>query len=243
MTSPPGFLRSPPPEGAGLLYFLQVATSSFPTGAFSHSYGFEQLIAEEQITNADSLQRELHRWLRYGVATADGAACALAWDAANGEADPIPVLAAIDETLYAIRITRETRQASLSTGSAFIIAAFDAFHGTQLGRYREAVAAGTCMGQFATAFGVAATDAGASRHSAVLAFLHGSFSSLVSVAARLIPLGQIATQRIITDAVGVIEDCCETSLATGIDELATTTPALDLASMAHERLYTRLCIS
>ena len=228
-------------EDEGLLYLLQAATSAFPTGAFSHSFGFETLIDEGAVTDGDSLERCSALWLRYGVATADAAVCAWAWLAADANDEAL--LGILDEQLNALRITRETRQASLSTGTAFMNAARDAFGGDGLARYRALVGEGACGGHYATAFGVAGHDAGISRHSTTVAFLHGSLSSLISVAARIIPLGQVATQRIISNARPAILDCARIALGTGLMDLGTSTAWFDHASMAHERLYSRLCIS
>lgn len=228
-------------EGDALLYLLQAATSAFPTGAFSHSYGFETLIDDGTISDEVSLDRLARLWLRYGVATADAAVCAWAWLAADAGDDNL--LAVLDEQLGALRITRETRQASLSTGRAFMNAARDAFGGERLAHYRELVGAGACTGHYATAFGVAAHDAGIARHGATLAFLHGSLSSVVGVAARIIPLGQISTQRIVSNARPLIVECARIALGTGLTDLGTSTGWFDQASMAHERVYSRLCIS
>ena len=93
-------------------------------------------------------------------------------------------------------------------------------------------------------FGAAAEAQGIAADDAVLAFLHAALSNLVSVGARLIPLGQIESQ---PDHQG--------GLAAADDEerrrpapwswmrLGSATAGLDIASMRHERLHTRLCMS
>ncbi|MFT4099470.1 MAG: urease accessory UreF family protein [Burkholderiaceae bacterium] len=225
----------------GLMFVLQAATASFPTGAFSHSYGFETLISLGGITDADGLGREAARWLRHGLAPADAAGVALAHEAAlAGDARE---LARIDETLHALKLTRETREASLSTGGAFLAAILDALPGPRAAAFKRQIDDGRCAGHYATAFGVATADAGVERRTAVISFLHGSLSSLIGVAARIIPLGQIAVQRLLAQARPQVLTCADVALRTPLDELATATAGLDVASMAHERLYTRLCIS
>lgn len=227
------------PFDEALLYLLQVATPAFPTGAFSHSWGFETLIDEQVIDGADSLEREALRWLRHGVARADGAGVAMAYRAA-GDVD---VLGDIDSMLGALKLGRETREGSLSTGRAFIDAIVDAYPGAQIGRYQQAIDDGDCLGHYATAFGVATADAGIPLREAVLAFLHGSFANMVSVAARIIPLGQLSVQRMLSRGRTVVAECTDVALATPMASMGSATVRLDVASMAHERLYTRLCIS
>ena len=230
-------------EAMGLMYLLQAATAAFPTGAFSHSFGFETLIADGRLTDADRLEHYGLLWLRHGVAPTDGAACALAWRAASATPFDPATLGLLDEEIGALRITRETRQASLSTGNAFLRTVSDTFPGAVLQRYGDLVASGHCRGHYAVAFGVAAASAGIRPYPALVAFLHGTFSSLVGVAARIIPLGQIATQKMIAAARPEILRCADTAMTTPIDRLGTATAAIDLASMAHENLYSRLCIS
>lgn len=228
-------------DGSSLLYLLQIATSTFPTGAFSHSYGFETLIDDGIVVNPESLEREALLWLRYGVAKADGAGVAIGYRMACE--NDIAGLASLDEMLSALKLSRESKEGSLSTGQSFLMALLDAFPGKLGQRYSKAVDDRFCIGHYATAFGVAAADAGIPLREAVLAFLHGSFSNMVGVAARIIPLGQIAVQRMLANARPTIVECMEISLATSLDQMNSATVRLDVASMAHERLYTRLCIS
>ena len=228
-------------DASALLYLLQTATSFFPTGAFAHSYGFETLSQDGTIVDAATLQRQALLWLRHGMASADGAVCAMAWAATRDGRDAD--LEALDDTLNALRITRETREASLSTGRAFIRAGVDAFAEPGLRRYESAVAAGVCLGHYATAFGVAGHDAGVPQLDTVAALLHSGLTSLIGVAARIIPLGQIAVQKIVAEARVEVLECARRALTIELDDLGTSTALLDVASMAHERIYTRLCIS
>jgi urease accessory protein len=110
-------------------------------------------------------------------------------------------------------------------------------------RYRCAIAEGRCAGHYATAFGVAAVDAGISAMDALLAFLHSALYGVVGVAARLVPLGQLDAQRVLAGSWPQIADCAETALVLSLDDLSVPAAALDIASMRHERLYSRLCMS
>ena len=230
-----------PTDRSALLYLLQVATATFPTGAFSHSYGFEALIHDDYIADAATLQREALLWLRYGIALTDGVGVAEAYRAA--QSNDTEGLADLDALLSAIKLTRESREASLSTGNAFMHATLDAFPAEQLRRYHALVEAGVCAGHYATAFGVAALDARIALHDALVAFLQSTLSNLIGVAARIIPLGQISVQRILADSRLSILECAQAALRTSRSDMASLTVRLDIASMAHEHLYTRLCIS
>jgi urease accessory protein len=225
-----------------LLYLLQVAGGSFPTGSFSHSYGLETLIQDGRITDAEDLAGVARLWLRYGVATSEGGAVGVAFRATRDN-DDLTMLADLDEVLTALKLTRETREASTKVGNAFLRTVSGTFGWETVGRYRRAIAEGRCAGHYATAFGVAAVDAGVSAPQALLAFLHSALYGVVGVAARLMPLGQLDAQRVLAASRPQIADCAESALALDLDDLSAPAAALDIASMRHERLYSRLCMS
>lgn len=224
-----------------LLTMLQVANAAFPTGAFNHSFGFETLIENETIKDAASLDSHCRDWLRYAVAPADGAGVALAHRAwlANDEAG----LAAIDETLGALKLAREVRDASLRCGRALLSALNDVFEPSPLSALGAAIRAGRLDGHQATVFGAGAAALGVGERDAVLAFLQSSLINMTSVGARLIPLGQVETQRIVARAQDLIQESIAVALGRTLGDLGSTTIAFDIAAMEHERLTTRLCMS
>ena len=228
-------------DTSALLYLLQVASGSFPTGSFSHSYGLETLIQDGRITDADDLADVARLWLRYSVAASDGGAVAVAFRATRD--DDLTILADLDEMLTALKLTRETREASVKIGNAFLRTVASTFGWENVDRYRHATAEGRCAGHYATAFGVAAADADVSAMDALLAFLHSALYGVVGVAARIMPLGQLDAQRVLAASWPQIADCAETALVLGLDDLSASATAVDITSMRHERLYSRLCMS
>ena len=228
-------------DASALLYLLQVAGGSFPTGSFSHSHGLETLIQDGRITDADDLAGIARLWLRYNVATSEGGAVAVAFRATRG--NNLTMLAELDEVLTALKLTRETREASIKVGNAFLRTVSTTFGWDGVDRYRRATAEGRCAGHYATAFGVAAADAGVPATEALPAFLHSALYGVVTVAARIMPLGQLDAQRVLAGSRPQIIDCAETAVVLGVDDLSAPATALDIASMRHERLYSRLCMS
>jgi urease accessory protein len=224
-----------------LLYLLQVANASFPIGSFSHSYGLETLIQEGQITDARGLTDVAHLWLRYSVATSEGGALGIAFRATHE--NDFTTLAALDEVLTALKLTRETREASIKIGAAFLRTVSSTFGWERTTRYRRATKDGRCVGHYAIAFGVAAADAEISAMEALLAFLQSTLYGFVTVAARIIPLGQLDAQRVLAGSWPHIVDCATIALGLDLEDLGVPAACLDIASMRHERLYSRLCMS
>ncbi len=225
-----------------LLYLLQVATASFPTGAFNHSYGFETWFDSEAIKDAASFETAVRDWLIHAVGPLDGVAVAQAQRAAaSGDC---AVLVELDHIVGAMRLTRETREASVKTGQSLLTtlcAVFDA--PMVLADFAAAVRGGRCDGHQAVGFGAAAGAFGLSTEEAVLAYLQSSFANLAAVAARLVPIGQVETQRIIRRAWPLLISSTEEAVRADQGSMSAITVALDIASMRHQDLHTRLCMS
>ena len=224
-----------------LLFMLQVANSAFPIGVFNHSYGFETLIDRGAISNVKTLDMACRDWLLYGVAPVDGAGVVSAHRAAL--AGDVNQLVELDNLVGALKLAREIREASYKIGRAFLKTVLEVFRPAGMTPYTQAVKEGKCEGHQAVAFGVAATAFGIPETETVLVFLQSAFTSLVGVAGRLIPLGQVETQRIIAGAWPLLLQAVEVTKSRKPEEFGTMTAALDIAGMHHERLYSRLCMS
>ena len=57
------------------------------------------------------------------------------------------------------------------------------------------------------------------------------------------PIGQVEVQRILAEAQPFIEECTELARARDEARMASQFASLDIASMRHERLGSRLCMS
>jgi urease accessory protein len=223
------------------LYILQVANASFPTGAFNHSYGFETWIDGGEVGNAAQLEAACNDWLAHAATHGDAAIVAQAHRAA--EAGDATRLVTLDHVAAAIKLSREAREASDKTGHALLRALRDVFDLAGLEGYIRAIRDGDCDTHYAVVFGAAATQFRVAEDVAVLTYLYSSLSNLVGVAARLIPLGQVESQRIIRNAWSNLLEAAVRARNTDPDLIGTATAGLDIASMQHERLHTRLCMS
>ena len=72
------------------------------------------------------------------------------------------------------------------------------------------------------------------------AFLHALASNWISAGARLIPLGQTDSQRVLAMLEPVVVATAGRALVASLDDLGSATFRADLASMRHETQYTRL---
>jgi len=72
------------------------------------------------------------------------------------------------------------------------------------------------------------------------AFLHALTSNWISAGARLIPLGQTDSQRLLAALELDVAATARRAMAATVDDLGSATFRADLASMRHETQYTRL---
>lgn len=225
-----------------VLAISQIVNSSFPTGSFSHSYGLETLIAQGAVADGPDLEKACRAWLRYSVCTADGVAVAQSHRAA--QADDLARLLEIDRRISVMRLTRETRAASALTGRALANAALVALDAPLLKRLAtrpdQSVEEDV---QHPVVFGAVLALAGAAEDEAVALFLLSSFSSLLAVGARLLPLGQAQVQGIITGCRDFFVDCARISQERNLDQMSAAATRIEIASMQHERQPSRLCMS
>jgi urease accessory protein len=84
---------------------------------------------------------------------------------------------------------------------------------------------------------------GIPQEQAGLAYLYNVTAGLVAAAVRLIPLGQTAGQRLLHDMASTLLDVQQLYRHLTPEEAWSCTPGLEIRSMQHERLYSRLCRS
>ena len=179
-------------EGAALYRLMTWLSPAFPVGAFSYSSGIEWAVEAGDITDAASLRDWLAAMLAEGSGFCDGVFLAQSHRAVSQHDD-----AALRETaeLAAAFVPSRERQLETTTqGRAFIEIARSAWSCEGLD---EVIAA--CDGPivYPVAVGVVSAAHGIPLAPAMHAFLHALVSNWISAGARLVPLGQTDSQRVL----------------------------------------------
>jgi urease accessory protein len=203
-----------------LLELIHLSDSAIPIGAAAHSFGLETLVEDGYLGPA-SVEAFLEDYLfESGVLEASFVRRAM-------RAENVRELS---DEFEARRIARESRDAALKMGRrlAHLVNAL-------LGERR--IADGL---SYPVAFGSAAAHFDIPEEDTVVAYLRQSIAGLVSACQRLMPLGQVEASCIIWNLRGPI-----TNVATRSEfrEVECFTPMLELASVRHCSLETRLFIS
>jgi len=206
---------------------------AFPTGGFSYSHALETLVDDGRVTSADEVVAWLSSVLAYGGGWTDGLLCREAWRAvAHADKDRLGELADFAAVLPG---TTEFELESLSQGNAFLRAVAAGWPDHVPGTLRE-------QGGVALPVAVGACCAAASvdQDRTLAAYLGGLTAHLISAACRLVPLGQSDAQRATAATNARLPALVTDLIAADLDRLGACAWVLDLASMSHETLHTRL---
>jgi urease accessory protein len=222
-------------EGAALYRLMTWLSPAFPVGAFSYSSGIEWAVEAADITDAASLRDWLASMLADGSGFCDGVFLAHAYraSAAHDEA----ALRELAELAAAFVPSRERQLETSSQGRAFIDIARSAWHCDGLDQIIA-----QCDGAivYPVAIGLVSAAHDLPLAPTMHAFFHALTSNWISAGARLIPLGQTDSQRVLALLEPVVVATAKRALQASLDDLGSASFRADLAGMRHETQYTRL---
>jgi urease accessory protein len=222
-------------EAAALYRLMTWLSPAFPVGAFSYSSGIEWAVEAGDIADAASLRNWLGSMLADGSGFCDGVFLAHAHRAAS--ASNRASLRDVAELAAAFVPSRERQLETSAQGRAFIdiiSAAWSCDGLEQLIAYCEGAIV------YPVAVGIASAAHAIPLAPTMHGFLHALASNWISAGARLVPLGQTDSQRVLALLEPVVAGAGERALQASLDDLGSATFRADLASMRHESQYTRL---
>lgn len=221
------------PDTGPLLKLMTFLSPAFPVGSFSYSHGLEWLIDTGSIGDAEALKLWLGDLLEAGGAWNDAILLVEAYRCADaGAFHALLDVAALAEALAP---SRERHLETMQQGRAFVAAVSAAWP-------CQAVAALDSAGGAALPVAVAAAAAG---HGILLAqalpaYLNAFSANLVSVAVRLVPLGQTAGLKVLADLHPPIAEVATRAASSTLEDLGSAAMLSDIAAMRHEEQYSRV---
>jgi urease accessory protein len=222
-------------EVAALYRLMTWLSPSFPVGAFSYSSGIEWAVEAGDISDAASLRDWLAAMLADGSGFCDGVFLAHAHRAVLAQDGAM--LHDIAELASASVPSRERQLETTTQGRAFIDIARSAWACEGLDNM---VAACGGVIVYPVAVGLVSAAHAIPVAPTVHAFLHAVVSNWISAGARLVPLGQTDSQRILAAIEVDVVSIAKRALESSLDDLGSATFRADLASLRHETQYTRL---
>jgi urease accessory protein len=220
------------PRGLALLRLLQLVSPALPVGAYAYSQGLETAVERGWVRDEVDAEEWIAGLLRYSLSNVDVPIFVRlyrAWMDGGGKQ-----VIAWNDRLYAARESAELQQEDYHLGAALARLLVDLdMHEAQLWRTAPRVC-------FATLFSLAAVRWEIPLENAVRGYLWAWTENQVAAASRLIPLGQTASQRVLSHCLREIAEAAQRGLAVEDHEIGCSAAGLALASAYHETQYSRL---
>ncbi|MBC8128006.1 MAG: hypothetical protein H8M99_12770 [Gloeobacteraceae cyanobacterium ES-bin-144] len=215
------------------LLLLQVNDTAYPSGAYAHSFGLEELVESGVVRTAEELENFLVRQILPALLTFEIPFFVRAHTAAA--TGNFHELHALDAELDAWRIPAELRDASRRIGSQrlALLAVLDPT--SQVLQHLEKSPRSHHLIVTALEF------SGIPLATAARAFAFQSIVGLTAASMKLMRIGQTTCQQISRRVLSQLGEKIDHSLSQPID--GWFNPLLDIASLRHARAHSRLFIS
>ena len=223
---------------AWLPFLLQTADALFPTGAYAHSLGFEEVVRLGLVKNETSLGEFLHQQIMPAQRHHELPYLRFAYQAGHRQA-----WCEIDQEISAWKLARETREASAQLGGRRLRALRTISNAAIFAEFEEAIQRGEASGHYLVVCGLQAQVEGIPLTAALTTYYYQSLAAICTAALKLIRIGQDGCQRVLRTACRDCEGVVRESLAIAREDAGWFNPLLEIGSMRHERAFERLFIS
>lgn len=221
-----------------LPFLLQTSDALFPTGAYAHSLGFEEIVRLGAVRDEASLAAFLDEQIAPALAHHELPYLRFAF-----AAESLDELCALDREISAWKLARETREASAQIGVRRLRALRKISAAKQVADFEQAITDGRASGHHLVVCALQARVENVPLRAALAAYFYQSLAAVASASLKLIRIGQDGCQRVLRAACANAPAAIEKSLAIARADAGWFNPLLEIASMRHERADERLFIS
>ena len=214
------------------LRLLQLVSPNLPIGMYCYSQGLEHAVEAGQVTQANEVAEWVSGILEQCISKVDVPIIARLYNA--WEQQDIDAVKKWSATLLACRETSELREEDRQTGQALarLLTGLDITEAKQWQRQFNTTQAAM--------FALAAVKWHIPKKIALAGFLWSWMENQILCAVKLVPLGQLAGQRLNHELAEKIPELLEQGLLLEDNEIGGSVFALALASSCHEMQYSRL---
>ena len=214
------------------LRLWQLISPALPIGAYAYSQGLEYAIESGWIHDETGVRQWIHGVLHNNLARLDIPVLALLYKA--WQQQEYSAIHQWNDFLLAARESAELKKEDAYLGGAL----------RQLLLELELTSAAHWpvgnASSFANMFALAAAHWQVPLHDSAMGYLWAWTENQVAAAIKLVPLGQVAGQRILSSALESIPGLIDTGLFLPEETIGALAPGLAIASALHETQYTRL---
>jgi urease accessory protein len=220
------------------LALLQLCDTALPIGAYTFSNGLETYTQQGLIAEVTTLQEWLEAILHYTVHNSHLLPVALAHRFTI--AGDWTQLERLDQHLTAMKHARELREASVKTGQGLLRLAVQVWPGPAVERLHGLYQQHRLVAHQALVLGVIGCQLGYEERIIIEAAGYQWLSSMISAALRLLPIGQLDGQQLLTALLPHLPVIADDIHQQSWDDLSSAAPEFDIRAMQHETLYSRL---
>ena len=215
-----------------LLRLMHLVSPSLPVGAFTYSAGIEWAVEAGWIRRVGDLEQWLSDQLHHGLVPLDlPIAMRMHRAAERGDLDG---MGRWIDWLLAGRETAELRQEEINRGRA-LADLLNAWGLPNADRWKPQLARSQTAG-----FAFAASGWKVTADAMAAGLTWGWLENLTLAAIKIIPLGQTEGQQLLYRLLPAIPDAVRRAAVLKDEDIGASSPALAIASSAHEQQYTRL---
>ncbi|MHC5226570.1 urease accessory protein UreF [Ignatzschineria sp. LJL83] len=223
------------------LHLVQIHDTAFPTGSFAHSFGMETYIQNGTLRDEEDLKKFLAMYIRHNLASGDGILIKEAYCLAKEQDNK--ALIHLENICHGIKLSPETRTASARIGRQFLHTVYQLTDNELITQWYEKLKNQEIKGHYAIAYGIYTAVLGADLKTAIEMFFYSSITALVQNAVRAVPLGQMSGVKTVFALLPLIRETVNRVMTLDLDDLDNNSIALEIASMKHEFLHSRLFMS
>lgn len=229
---------------------MQLADSFFPTGMYTTSNGLEMFFYNKRVKSVEDLRNLLTVFLKQQIGPADCVALGNAYQASK-ESD-LDRLVEIDNTIFAMRLIKEIREASVRSGIQLIRCLSKIVSNKKVSNnsnhsilelYDNAIRSKKAHGIYPVALALAGSILDIPKRKAGLTLLYSFSISVIGAALRLGMLNHFEGQVIIDDLKPLMVSIVNENIDKPLSSMWQFAPEIDVMQMMHERFATKMFIT